>query len=280
MANSKLRVSILVDNKGREGLVEEHGFAVWLELDGYNVLFDTGKGQALLPNAQAMGFDLGRLDALILSHGHFDHCGAIAQLLELNPDIPVFAHSGLLSPHFSIKQGENPRNIAVPADQREALLRLPQGQLQYVDTPREVLPGFFVSGAIERWHPLEDTGGPFFLDECRETPDLITDDMSVWFETAKGLVIVTGCCHAGLINTANQIRRDSGVMRLHAILGGLHLVNASCNRLETSRMALDEWQPDMVVPCHCTGDDAFSYLQYELGSMIRPGSAGMSFEFD
>lgn len=280
MSSNSVRIKLLVDNKVSDGLVEEHGFAVWIETGSYRLLFDTGQGKALLPNAEALGCDLRKLDALILSHGHYDHCGAVAQLLEINPDVQVFAHKGALVSRYSVKQGEAARDVAVQPPQQSALHALPEGRMQWIEGPREILPGVFVSGSIERRHPLEDTGGPFFYDPERNEPDPICDDMSIWFETPKGLVIITGCCHSGLINTANQIRQDSGVMRIRAIIGGLHLMNASFTRLEATCLALNEWKPDVVVPCHCTGDDAIVFLKSELGSMITPGHAGMELVFD
>jgi len=280
MAINGVRIKLLVDNKVSDGLVDEHGFSVWIEAGGYRLLFDTGQGKALLPNAEALGVDLRQVDALILSHGHYDHCGAVAQLLEINPDVQVFAHKGALVSRYSVKEGEAARDVAVPPLQQSVLQGLPESRMQWIEGPREILPGVFVSGGIERQHPLEDTGGPFFCDPERKVADPIVDDMSIWFETPKGLVIITGCCHSGLINTANQIRQDSGVMRIRAIIGGLHLMNASCTRLEATCLALNEWKPDVVVPCHCTGDEAVSYLKYELGSMINPGHAGMELVFD
>jgi len=255
VANNELRIKILVDNRVEDGLIEEHGFSVWIEVDGHKILFDTGQGQALLPNAARLGCELSELDALILSHGHFDHCGAISGLIEINPKIHVYAHTNLFAPRYSIKPDQPARNIAVPQQEREALLDLPDSQLHWIDGPQEVLAGVCVTGAIDRHNNLEDTGGPFFLDLTRQIPDLIKDDMSVWFKTGRGLVIITGCCHSGLINTVEHIRSVSGVERVRGIVGGLHLLNASCERINSTIDILSEWNPEFVVPCHCTGEE-------------------------
>jgi len=98
--------------------------------------------------------------------------------------------------------------------------------------------------------------------------------MSVWFKTGRGLVIITGCCHSGLINTVEHIRSVSGVERVRGIVGGLHLLNASCERINSTIDILSEWNPEFVVPCHCTGEEVLLEFQDELGSMITPGYAG------
>lgn len=123
-------------------------------------------------------------------------------------------------------------------------------------------------------HPLEDTGGPFFLDPEGNRSDPLADDMAVWITTDRGLIILTGCCHAGLINTVEHIRSVSAVDRVFGIVGGLHLVNASEARLAATCSALRRWDPDFVVPCNCTGEQAVATLCAELGNKVLPGFAG------
>ncbi len=275
MTNNNLVLKILVDNKVNGQLIEEHGFAVWIEVAGLKLLFDTGQGKALIPNATALGCELSQLDALILSHGHFDHCGSISKLLEVNPDLNVFAHPGTLSPRYRIKPGEPARNISVPQVDRDALLELGDNRMNWITQPFNMLPGIGITGSIERRHPLEDTGGPFYLDPAGRVHDPIIDDMSIWIKTERGLIILTGCCHSGLINTVEHIRRISGVDRVRGIVGGLHLLNASRERIKSTCDALTEWKPDFVVPCHCTGADAIEILQSVLGDVVTPGFSGL-----
>lgn len=106
---------------------------------------------------------------------------------------------------------------------------------------------------MPRQSDFEDVGGPFFLDPDSHAGDLIEDDQSMWFETDDGLVILLGCCHAGLSNTVEHIRKFSGIQKVKGIIGGMHLVNADQNRLDRTFAVMKEWKPAFLVPCHCTG---------------------------
>ena len=179
-----LRINILVTDRGCAGLVEELGFAVWLDAGGQTILFDTGQGAALAANAAALGCDLPPR-ALALSHGHYDHSGAVSQALQHAPSARVCCHPGAFVPRYSVKPDEAPRTIAVAESDREALLALTPGQLRWIEKPQLLAPGIGISGPIPRTHPLEDTGGPFFLDLAGSRPDPLDDDQALWIETGE-----------------------------------------------------------------------------------------------
>lgn len=274
MAGNDLRIRILVDNKAGAGLVEEHGFSAWIEVGGHRILFDTGQGKALVPNAARLGCDLSLVDTLILSHGHYDHGGAVSQVLRVAPASRVYCHAGAFLPRYSIGPGEAPRTISMPLSAREAILGLPAERVHWVVGAGQIVPGLGISGPVPR-HSGEDTGGPFFLDQQGCYPDPIQDDQAIWMHTKDGLLIVTGCCHSGLLNTVQHIRRVSGVKRVFGIIGGLHLANASPERLEATCAALRRWDPAFVIACHCTGPDAVAFLGAQLGGKVIPGYAGL-----
>ncbi|NVN90786.1 MAG: MBL fold metallo-hydrolase [Desulfuromonadales bacterium] len=274
MASTDIRIRILVDNKAGEGLVEEHGFSAWIEVNGHRILFDTGQGGALAHNADMLGYDLRQIDKLVLSHGHYDHCGAVAEVVQTAPAARIFCHSNCFLPRYSIRSGEEPRSIAMPFSIGKALFDVPDNRVQWVTRPRMIESNVGISGPIARLHPMEDTGGPFFLDPEGRHPDPIRDDMAMWITTDRGLVIITGCCHAGLLNTVEHIRNVSGVEKILGIIGGLHLANASHDRLETTCSALRGWNPEFVIPCHCTGEEAQLFLRVALGARVTPGYAG------
>ena len=278
MACSDIRIRILVDNNVSTGLAEEHGFSALIEVSGNSILFDTGQGKALVPNAAILACDLRRVDTLILSHGHYDHVGAVSQVLQIAPTTRVFCHAGSLLTRYSIRSGEAPRTISMPISEMKAILDLPAYQVQWLTAPRQIFPDVGVTGPIPRTHPWEDTGGPFFLDAEGRYPDPMVDDMALWVNTSRGLIILLGCCHSGLVNTVEHIRSASGVERVFGIIGGLHLVNASRERLTATCSALRTWDTDFVVPCHCTGDEAMAFLNNELGSKVTQGYAGLELQ--
>jgi 7,8-dihydropterin-6-yl-methyl-4-(beta-D-ribofuranosyl)aminobenzene 5'-phosphate synthase len=276
MGPKNLFINILVDNKAASGLMSEHGVSVWIEAFGKRILFDTGQGKALLANAAALGIDLSMPDALVLSHGHYDHTGGITQVLKRNPAIKVYCHSNGVISRYSIHDATAPKNISMPDVQKSTILNLPTEQIFWTAHPLRMYPTIGLSGPIPQSNSIENVGCSFFLDPEGMRSDSIEDEMALWIQSDRGLVIVTGCCHSGLINTVNHVRRISGQEKISAIIGGLHLENASRQRLEVTCHALEEWDIDTIIPCHCTGDEAVTFMQNKLGGRVLPGYAGLS----
>jgi 7,8-dihydropterin-6-yl-methyl-4-(beta-D-ribofuranosyl)aminobenzene 5'-phosphate synthase len=271
-------ITILVDNKADQGLTSEHGFSAWIEAAGRRLLFDTGQGPALPGNAERLNVDLRAADILVLSHGHYDHTGGIPLVVELAPAVQVYLHPAATGPRYSIRDGVA-RSIAMPQAAKAALESIPGGGVHWITKPAEVAAGAGVTGPIPRLTDYEDVGGPFFIDPEGVNGDPIVDDQALWIRTDRGLVVVIGCGHAGLINTLRHVRRLSGEPRVHAVMGGFHLANASSLRLERTVAALRAADPDLVVPCHCTGDAAAERLRQTLGERVVPGSAGARYTF-
>jgi 7,8-dihydropterin-6-yl-methyl-4-(beta-D-ribofuranosyl)aminobenzene 5'-phosphate synthase len=271
-----IKITLVVDNEAPPELVAEHGFAAWIDTGNECFLFDTGQGAALIPNAAALGIDLSRARALVLSHGHYDHTGAVRAFLDINPDAPViYGHDATIG-RFSCRPDEQPpRQIGMAEEVRQALCQLPAERRIVLDVPRYLRPGIGITGPVPRNSTFEDTGGPFYLDPDKAQADPITDDLSLWFETSDGLVILTGCCHSGLVNTVRQAQRISGVTRIRGIIGGLHLLNAGPERLDATIAFLHECAPDFLLPCHCTGTQVIERLRSEFGdAVVRHGGAG------
>lgn len=275
-----IKITLVVDNEAPPELVAEHGFAAWIDTGNECFLFDTGQGAALIPNAAALGIDLSRARALVLSHGHYDHTGAVRAFLDINPDAPViYGHDATIG-RFSCRPDEQaPRQIGMAEEVRQALCQLPAERRIVLDVPRYLRPGIGITGPVPRNSTFEDTGGPFYLDPDKAQADPITDDLSLWFETSDGLVVLTGCCHSGLVNTVRQAQRISGVTRIRGIIGGLHLLNAGPERLDATVAFLHECAPDFLLPCHCTGAQVIERLHAEFGdAVLRAGGAGQTID--
>ena len=273
------RITILVDNKANEGLVAEHGFSVWIEAAGRRLLFDTGQGPALAANAGKLGVALHAADTLVLSHGHYDHTGGVSLVIDSAPAAHVYCHPAVTTPRYAIRNGAA-RPIGMPESARSALEWVPPERLHWTTRPIEVAPGIGLTGPIPRLRAYEDVGGPFFVDGEGKHSDPIDDDLALWIRTDTGLVVVAGCSHAGVINTLKYAQRLSGTSRIHVVLGGFHLGEASETRVARTMGALTALGPDLIVPCHCTGELAVEKLRQTFGERVQVGSAGATYTFD
>jgi 7,8-dihydropterin-6-yl-methyl-4-(beta-D-ribofuranosyl)aminobenzene 5'-phosphate synthase len=271
-------VRILVDNRVGEGLTAEHGLALWIETDGRHILFDTGQGTALEPNARALGIDLGQTDVLVLSHGHYDHTGGVPAVLGRARHTDVYAHPGIVHPRYSIREGLA-RPIHMPREAMAAIDSVSAEHLHWVQESTRLSDRIGLSGPIPRETRFEDTGGPFYLDPEGGRADLIDDDLALWVRTDSGVIVCVGCSHAGLVNTLNHVERLSRGLPIRAVIGGFHLLNASRERLEQTSTALRRLKPERVIPCHCTGELALALLLNTLADRVTPGAAGMAFTF-
>lgn len=278
MSDKAVKITIIVNNLAEAGLMVEHGFSLWIETEDKHILYDTGQGLTLEHNTQKLNIDLGKTDILVLSHGHYDHTGGITKVVHHNPSINLYCHSEAVQPRYAIHKGD-PRPIQMPAESMEAIDRMTSRQLHWVSEPQWFSDQLGITGPIPRITKFEDTGGPFFLDPEGSRPDPIDDDLALWINTEKGLVICVGCCHAGLINTLKHIQHLTHGLKIHAVIGGFHLVNAGNERLDQTIGVLQTIKPDILVPCHCTGEHAVEVLQNALGKTVTTGLAGMVFHF-
>ena len=280
MANATdLSFSILVDNESAEGYQHEHGFAIWISAFGKKLLFDTGQGFSLVQNAGTSGIDLSSSDALILSHGHYDHTGGILNFLSINQNAEIFFHPDALKQRYSLKDVNNPKDISMPSEVRNALQLVSSKRKHFITKPTEIYPNIWLTGSIPRRFSLEDTGGAFFTDSDGNQPDAIDDDIALWIETEKGIIIVCGCCHSGLMNTIEYINTMTEHKDIIAIIGGFHLLNATQERLEATVQTLRTLKLSLLVPCHCTGEKAVELFKASFPNIVRKGYAGLKLKY-
>ncbi|MEW5972268.1 MAG: MBL fold metallo-hydrolase [Pseudomonadota bacterium] len=269
-----LDVTVLVENQpaGR-GLLGEHGIAFHLRADGRDVLFDTGQGLTLLHNADALGIDLSALSAIVLSHGHYDHTGGLPKVLSRCGAVDIYLHPEALKPKFN-REG---KDIGAPS---AALTALGQARvLHTTEKSTEILPGLFVTGPIPRRNAFEDTGGPFYCDAHRHEEDLIPDDQALYALTPQGVVVILGCCHAGVVNTLEYVSELTGGRPIHAVIGGTHLLRAGEERLAHTAGLLETLDVQVLAPNHCTGLNAQCYLRGRFPDRFVEAPAGKRFTF-
>jgi len=253
-------VLVVVDNTtDRPDLLGEHGLALWIEADGHRVLLDTGQGEALEHNAPRLGLALAQIDAVVLSHGHYDHTGGLPFVLDRAAKARVFAHPAAVGGRFSRRDAPPHKAIGLP---EEAGISLEERgpKVTWTEGPTKVVPGVWVTGAIPRRTAFEDVGGDFYTDEACAQPDAVPDDQAVFLRTERGLVVLCGCAHAGLVNTLDFVTDLAGEDSVYAVIGGLHLGRASPERLERTAEAVERYGVQVLAPAHCTGETAARFF--------------------
>lgn len=273
-----VKMTVLVDDKAANGLEAEHGLSLWIEADDRRILFDTGQTAVLTRNADRLGIALDRTDILVLSHGHHDHTGAVHEVIRRSDRVTTYCHPGAVVPRYSRRDGRT-RPIGMPEAASTNLGAIPPERVVWVAQPCELFRGAGVTGAVLRTTAFEAAGGLYYLDPAGTLVDRVEDDMALWLSTCKGLVVCVGCCHAGLINTLNQVRRCSQTPRIHALVGGFHMSDASDERMRRTLGALVESGVDRLIPCHCTGERFIEKLRLEFGDRTSPGQAGATYVF-
>ncbi|MBN1814967.1 MAG: MBL fold metallo-hydrolase, partial [Anaerolineae bacterium] len=256
--SGKPKITCIVDNAVQPGsrLWGEHGLAFLVEIGDGRVLFDTGQsGTVLLHNLAVLGVDPATIDALVISHAHYDHTGGLPALLErTRSGLPFYAHPNLFRERFA-RHRERPEFIGLPL-KREALRA--QTALRLSAEPQQILPSVWTTGEIAlRPEPVGDS--PHHLVRKGEVwvPDLYQDDMALVVEGAAGLVLLCGCCHAGLLNTLSHVQR-AFERPIVAIAGGTHLASASPDHLRRVGQTLLEVEAvQRVYLNHCSGQVAF-----------------------
>ena len=245
----------------------EHGLAFLIETGAGRVLFDTGQsGNVLLHNLKALEVVPQTIDALAISHAHYDHTGGLPRLLKhTRPDLPLYANPGLHRERFSRGEGRI-RSIGLPLTRE----RLASQVTPHLSTdPQEILSEVWTTGEITvRSAPMGGSAHHLVRDGKGWAPDPYQDDMSMVIEVASGLVLLCGCCHAGLLNTLAQIQRTSD-RPVVAIVGGTHLASATPDHLQYVGRVLGEMESVRHIYLnHCSGEEAFLSLRLKLGSDV------------
>ena len=274
------KITCVVDNSVQQGspFWGEHGLAFCLEVNQFCVFFDTGHSEVVLShNLRLLGKCLCDASTLILSHAHLDHTGGLIAILSQKPGLPLYASPDLFRPRFTRRE-DTYKPIGLTLTQEE-LTQL--ASLRLSDAPIEVLPGLWTTGEIgERPEPEGRSTRHFVPNGDGWQPDPYRDDMSLVMETKEGLVVVCGCCHAGLLNTLAHVQRTIQ-QPIITVLGGTHLVNADEVYLQHIVDVLrNTYGLPRLYLNHCTGEQAFIVLANAFGDRVNLCPAGTTLTFD
>jgi len=298
----RLEITVLVDNYTDSLMIQntdivkralvpppdwplaEHGLSCLLKVSAgseeHVVLMDAGVTPISLPhNAKILKKNLDVVESVILSHGHFDHFGGLIEFLKLSPTgMPLVLHSDAFSE----------RRINIPGvgvsplpGLNEAKLREAGAIIRKISKPSTIASDtILVSGEVERVTPFEK-GFPMAEARINDqwVPDPFKDDLGIAvYIKNKGLVVVSGCAHAGIVNTVKHFQKITRTSRVHAVMGGFHLTGPLFDPIiEPTINELRKINPDIIVPMHCTGWKAISQFAEEMPQQFILNSVGTTY---
>jgi 7,8-dihydropterin-6-yl-methyl-4-(beta-D-ribofuranosyl)aminobenzene 5'-phosphate synthase len=248
--------------------IGEWGFSALVEADGHRILFDTGaRPETVLRNASELGVDLAGVTEVILSHHHGDHVGGLVTLrrefARKNPRSLAQAYVGEgISLSRPGKEGKESNEAILARRDYEAM----GGTFVVIKRPTQIFPGAWLTGPVPRVHPERNwTLQRTILDHGRTVEDNVPEDMSLVLDTEQGLVVVSGCGHAGIINTLEYARSQVRAAPVHAALGGFHLFEADEGMLDWTARMLAKFELQSFLGTHCTGIEAVFGIRQRLG---------------
>jgi 7,8-dihydropterin-6-yl-methyl-4-(beta-D-ribofuranosyl)aminobenzene 5'-phosphate synthase len=271
----EMRVVTLSENSAglRREVLAEHGFSAYLEFGGQRLIFDAGQTTTCVHNADVLGIDLLGVP-IALSHGHYDHTGGLLSLLERTGSVPVYAHPDVFVSRYT-RRGGALRQIGIPFRREEMGAEFDLSRMA-----REIRPGLWLTGEVPRVVEFEGADEDLVVlsEEGEIGVDPLLDDQALVLVLERGLFVLLGCAHSGMINTLEHARKVTGVDTILGVAGGTHLGFGGEDKLPKTMEALRGLDIEILAPSHCTGFAAASALAAEFPDRFVNNSVGTAIE--
>lgn len=273
------KITVLIEDTVDEkfGLTCKHGLSLLIEAAGrkrrLKVMFDAGPSpQAIEHNVEKLNLRLNDLNAIVVSHGHYDHVdGLLTVLNRVERPIPVLVHPKAFNPKFAYK----PHLTYIGSKFNRSTIEASGGLLAQSITPITLMEGVVASGEIPLETGFENPKGFWKVEDDRFVEDLMVDEQAVAVDLgAKGLVVIVGCAHRGVVNTIRHVQKIMNKKEICAVIGGFHLLKASDKTISATVEELEEISPEHVYPCHCAGNKAVKRLGVAFGDGCKPIRTG------
>ena len=260
-----LYLRVIVENsKSDQRLIAKHGlcFLIEAKMDAskkVRILMDTGPSADVLEhNIKAMDINLRKVDQIVISHGHYDHTGGLIEALnKIGKQTLVIAHPKT----FDLKLKFKPNLKFIGSPYRLSDVESAGGILLLSRSPVKILKGISTSGEVERKTSFEKVEGFWTLKDEKFVEDYMFDDQALYINIKdKGLVVISGCAHAGIINTIKNGQKTMGVDHVYAVIGGFHLKDANDEQIQLTIDKIISINPNIIAPCHCTGPKTINQL--------------------
>ena len=282
-----LRANPLDGLEIKKSVLAEHGFSAFIRTTSGDVartmIFDFGfSSQGAANNAKTLGVDMARVEALALSHGHIDHTGGFQSIVDMVGDnIDFVVHPGaFVSPRY-LKYSEELK-VSFPEFSKDTVVASGVNLIETKD-PYQILGGDVVFlGQVPRKTDFEK-GFPIahLVKDGKEQWDPIEDDTAVVMNLkGRGLIVLSGCAHAGIINTVKYAQEVTGIEKIHAVMGGFHLSGPLFEPIiERTTDELKKLDPDYIIPTHCTGRKAIMHIEKEMSDRFILNMSGTQLTF-
>lgn len=269
-----LKITTLADNLVQSAGLGQWGLSFLLELvdargKGRKVVFDTSSNkETFLHNIKYLNVDLTDVDCVVISHGHGDHTAATVEVVEAAGVVKVYGHPHTFLPRSYVDRKGKQKPAGPPKGEGLEEIEAAGGEVVLSADPLEVVPGLWTTGQIKRETHFERISSPTTGGEKRiivvdgeETDDQILDDQALWTDVRGiGPFVITGCAHAGAVNTLLQVQGLGGFEGIHALVGGTHLVGRREEYIEQTIAELKKFRLGLVSPCHCTAFKATTMI--------------------
>jgi 7,8-dihydropterin-6-yl-methyl-4-(beta-D-ribofuranosyl)aminobenzene 5'-phosphate synthase len=280
LIDDTITIQVLVeDSSEKQHLKGEHGVSFFISYGENSLIFDTGQSDLFIKNSQQMNISMDGMCSVILSHGHYDHTGGLPHLLNhLDSPLKVYIHPQALIEKYrssiETERGKKSGYIGSPP-----LTETPKSvEIIKVTKPIITDENFILTGQIPRKSGNTEHLTGFIVDENGSViADPIEDSQALILTTTEGLVIVTGCAHAGLANIIDYSKKITGIDKVKALVGGFHLLNSSDIEIEAIIERLQQEDIETIAPCHCTGKRAQVDLLRAFPGKVKSISTGHRF---
>ena len=279
----------LGENWFERPLVAEHGFSVALKLEingtEHGLLFDSGLSPLVAAhNADVLGFDLSYCELVVSSHGHIDHAGGLLNIrkkMNAKQNIPLLLHEHAF--RNRLVKFQDGRMLALPAPNRSILIKAGYNIVEKQSPSLWIENTLLVTGEIPRTNDFEK-GFPNHYSEIdgrMENDPLIRDDQAIILNIKdKGLVVITGCGHSGIINILKYAKELTSEDRIYAVIGGMHLAGGTFEPIISRTIdELTKLKPRFLIPCHCSGFQAVNEIARNMPNAFIQNSVGTTYVF-
>ncbi len=276
----KLKITSIIDNcVAIPELRAEHGLAMLIESKGKKILFDTGQSNQIIRNAEMLNINLGEIDCIILSHGHYDHAGGLLAVLQkIKRKINIYGHPSIFEKKYIKRDGETDFYIGMP--EKKEVYEKNGANFILSTQSQKITDDIYTTGEVFRTNDFEKVEDKFLKKENESfVHDNILDDISVVIRHGDGLILLLGCAHSGVINIIQKTIDISNRDKFLMVAGGMHLSEKSDSYIDRTLRELKKYNINFLMPSHCTGIKTSPKFKEYYGDRFFYGSAGRVLKF-